>query len=75
MSGNNAIIVDETADLKLAIPAMCLVLSVQRGNVATTTRRLFIHESIYEKVTDALVSAYKKVSVGDPLDQKNLMVL
>lgn len=73
LSGNNAIIVDAEANLKLAIPAIAFGAVGTAGQRCTTTRRLFIHESIYEKVVDSLVKAYKKITIGDPLDQKNLM--
>lgn len=73
LSGNNAIIVDESADLKMAIPAIVFGAIGTAGQRCTTTRRLIIHESIYEKLVEALVKAYKKVTIGDPLDQKNLM--
>lgn len=73
LSGNNAIIVDEHADLTQAIPAIAFGAIGTAGQRCTTTRRLMIHESIYEKVTKSLVNAYKKVNIGDPLDQKNLM--
>src|SRR5262249_38245043 len=43
------------------------------GQRCTTTRRLFIHESKYDTVVNSLVKAYKKITIGDPLDQKNLM--
>ncbi len=73
LSGNNAIIIDENANLPLAIPSVIFGAIGTAGQRCTTTRRLIIHESIYEKVTAALVKAYKKISTGDPLDQKNLM--
>lgn len=73
LSGNNAIIVDEQADLALAIPAIVFGAVGTAGQRCTTTRRLFLHESNYEKIVAALVNAYKKVTIGDPLDQKNLM--
>lgn len=73
LSGNNAIIVDETANLKLAIPAIVFGSVGTTGQRCTTTRRLFIQESIYDKVVKALVQAYQKVTIGDPLDAKNLM--
>lgn len=73
LSGNNAIIVDETADLKLAIPAIVFGAVGTAGQRCTTTRRLFVQEDIYDKLISALVSAYPKVSIGDPLDEKNLM--
>lgn len=73
LSGNNAIIVDETADLNLAIPAITFGAVGTAGQRCTTTRRLIVHESIYDKLILALTNAYKKVTIGDPLDQKNLM--
>lgn len=73
LSGNNAIIIDEEADLKLATPAIVFGAIGTAGQRCTTTRRLFIHESIYDKLVSSLVKAYQKVKIGDPLDQKNLM--
>jgi aldehyde dehydrogenase (NAD+) len=73
LSGNNAIIVDETADLQLAIPAIVFGAVGTAGQRCTTTRRLFVHEKIYDKLLAALVKAYKKVTIGDPLDENNLM--
>jgi aldehyde dehydrogenase (NAD+) len=73
LSGNNAIIVDETAHLKLAIPAITFGAVGTAGQRCTTTRRLFVHESIYDTLVPALQKAYAKVTIGDPLDEKNLM--
>lgn len=73
LSGNNAIIVDETANLKLAIPAITFGAVGTAGQRCTTTRRLMVHEKIYTKLIAGLVDAYKKVTIGDPLDEKNLM--
>jgi aldehyde dehydrogenase (NAD+) len=73
LSGNNAIIVDETADLKLAVPAIVFGAVGTAGQRCTTTRRLIVHEKIYDQLIAALVKAYKKVTIGDPLDEKNLM--
>jgi aldehyde dehydrogenase (NAD+) len=73
LSGNNAIIVDEHADLSLATPAIAFGAIGTAGQRCTTTRRLFIHESIYDKLVSTLVKAYKKITIGDPLDQHNLM--
>lgn len=72
-SGNNAIIVDETADLNLAIPSIVFGAIGTAGQRCTTTRRLITHHSIEKELTDALINAYKKVTIGDPLDTKNLM--
>ena len=67
LSGNNAIIVTESATLKLVLPAILFGAIGTTGQRCTSTRRVFIHESIYQKVVDALVSAYKTIKVGDPL--------
>ncbi|MDX2164444.1 MAG: aldehyde dehydrogenase family protein [Gammaproteobacteria bacterium] len=72
-SGNNAIIIDKTADLKLAIPAIVFGAVGTAGQRCTTTRRLIVHESLMEQVVDALLHAYKQIQVGDPLDKQNLM--
>ncbi len=75
LGGNNAIILDETADLKLAIPGIVFGAVGTAGQRCTTTRRLFVHESIYTDVLARLVAAYKQVEgkIGDPTDPKNLM--
>lgn len=75
LGGNNAIIVDATADLKLAIPAIAFGAVGTAGQRCTTTRRLFVHESIYADVLAKLVAAYKQVEkkIGDPTDSANLM--
>src|SRR5262249_31940901 len=69
----NAIIIDHEANLQMAIPAITFGAIGTAGQRCTTTRRLFIHESIYDKCITALRDAYKKITIGDPLDQKNLM--
>lgn len=73
LSGNNAIIVDETATLKLAIPAILFGAVGTAGQRCTTTRRLIVQETIYDELVSALVKAYAKVTIGNPLDAKNLM--
>ncbi|HLU12616.1 MAG TPA: aldehyde dehydrogenase family protein, partial [Arenimonas sp.] len=75
LGGNNAIIVDPSADLKLAIPAIVFGAVGTAGQRCTTTRRLFVHESIYDTVLEKLVAAYRQVEqkIGDPTDPKNLM--
>lgn len=73
LSGNNALIVDEHADLKLAIPSIVFGAVGTAGQRCTTTRRLFLHDKIYDKVVNELVNAYQQVTIGDPLDQKNLL--
>ena len=75
LGGNNAIIVDESADLKLAIPAIVFGAVGTAGQRCTTTRRLFIHEKIYDTVVGKLVTAYKQVEtkIGDPTLASTLM--
>ncbi len=75
LGGNNAIIVDPSADLKLAIPAIVFGAVGTAGQRCTTTRRLIVHESVYEDVLAKLVAAYKQVEkkIGDPTDPANLM--
>ena len=75
LGGNNAIILDETADLKLAVPGIVFGAVGTAGQRCTTTRRLIVHESIYDTVLDTLVKAYRQVEgkIGDPLDTANLM--
>src|SRR5690606_27347734 len=75
LGGNNAMIVDATADLKLAIPAIVFGAVGTAGQRCTSTRRVFIHESIYDDVLAKLVAGYKQVEkkIGDPTDPANLM--
>lgn len=73
MGGNNAIIVDETADLELAVPAIVFGSVGTAGQRCTTTRRLIVHESLIEDLTKRLANAYKQVRIGDPLDSNTLM--
>ncbi len=73
LGGNNAIIMDATADLDMAVPAIVFGAVGTAGQRCTTTRRLFVHESIMERVTAALVGAYRQVRIGDPLAADTLM--
>jgi len=71
LGGNNAIILTPDADLKLAIPAVVFGAVGTAGQRCTSTRRLIIHDSIYDKVKDSLLKAYKTLHIGDPLNEKN----
>lgn len=71
LSGNNAIVLTEHADLKLALPAVVFGAVGTAGQRCTTTRRLIIHEAIYEQVKTALIKAYQGLHIGDPLDEEN----
>ena len=73
LGGNNGIIVMDDADLNLAIPAIVFGSVGTAGQRCTTTRRLFLQRGIASRVTQALVAAYEKVRIGDPLDEKTLM--
>ena len=75
LGGNNAMIVDETADLKLALPAIVFGAVGTAGQRCTTTRRLFVHESIHDEVVASVVKAYRQVEtrIGDPTDARTLM--
>ncbi len=73
LSGNNAVIVDETADLDLAIPAIVFGAVGTAGQRCTTTRRLFVQETRYEEVVQRLLHAYRQVRVGNPLETGVLM--
>jgi aldehyde dehydrogenase (NAD+) len=71
LGGNNGIILTPEADLKMAIPAIVFGAVGTCGQRCTSTRRLIIHESIFDKVKDSLVNAYKGLKIGNPLDEKN----
>jgi len=75
LGGNNAIIITESADLKIAIPGIVFGSVGTCGQRCTTTRRIIIHESIYNDVKDQLVQAYSQLEnrVGDPLDSDTLI--
>jgi aldehyde dehydrogenase (NAD+) len=68
LGGNNAVIVDETADLNLVIPAIVFGAIGTAGQRCTTTRRVFIHEKCYDDVLNRLVTAYASLKIGSPLD-------
>ena len=71
LGGNNAIIVTPDADIKMTVIGAVFGAVGTAGQRCTSTRRLIIHESIYDKVKDAVVSAYKQLRIGNPLDQNN----
>lgn len=73
LSGNNAIIVDKTADLHLAIPAIVFGAVGTAGQRCTSTRRVIVHQSRYEELVKHLVAAYRQVKIGDPLEPNTLM--
>jgi len=73
LGGNNAIILTPNANLKMAIPAIVFGAVGTAGQRCTSTRRLIIHESIYDKVKESILRAYKSIKIGSPLDENNHM--
>ena len=71
LGGNNAIIVTPDADIKMTVIGAVFGAVGTAGQRCTSTRRLIIHESIYDKVKDAIVAAYNQLRIGNPLDVKN----
>ncbi|MDI1316806.1 aldehyde dehydrogenase family protein [Flavobacterium sp.] len=71
LGGNNAIIVTPDADIKMTVIGAVFGAVGTAGQRCTSTRRLIIHESIYDKVRDAIVGAYSQLRIGNPLDQNN----
>ena len=72
-SGNNAIIVDDSADLDLALPAIVFGAIGTAGQRCTSTRRLIVLETRYDELVKRLTDAYRQVRIGDPLDPGTLM--
>ncbi len=71
LGGNNAIIISKDADLSIAITGAVFGAVGTAGQRCTSTRRLIIHDSIYESVKEKLVNAYRQLRIGNPLDEKN----
>jgi aldehyde dehydrogenase (NAD+) len=71
LGGNNAIIITESADLDNTLIGAVFGAVGTAGQRCTTTRRLIIHESVYEKVKEKLVKAYAQLKIGNPLDEAN----
>ncbi len=71
LGGNNAIIISKDADLETSLVGCVFGAVGTAGQRCTTTRRLIIHESVYDSFRDKLVNAYKQLRIGNPLDEKN----
>ncbi|MFV8225429.1 aldehyde dehydrogenase family protein [Christiangramia aquimixticola] len=71
LGGNNAIIVTPDANIKNTVIGAVFGAVGTCGQRCTSTRRLIIHEDIYDKVKDAIVNAYKQIRIGNPLDENN----
>ncbi|MFA6085105.1 aldehyde dehydrogenase family protein [Mucilaginibacter sp.] len=73
LGGNNSIIITENADLDMSLIGAVFGAVGTAGQRCTSTRRLIIHESVYEAFKQKLVSAYAQIKIGDPLDENNHM--
>src|SRR5205823_625790 len=73
LGGNNALIVAPSADVDLATQSIFFGAVGTAGQRCTSTRRVIVHESVVDKVRQKLLSAYKSLSIGNPLDRKTLM--
>ena len=71
LGGNNAIIISNHADLQTSLPGIVFGAVGTAGQRCTSTRRLIIHEDIYDDVKNKLINAYKQLVIGDPLNEKN----
>ena len=71
LGGNNAIIVTPDADIKMTVIGAVFGAVGTAGQRCTSTSRLIIHESIYDKVKNAVTDAYKQLRIGNPLDENN----
>ena len=71
LGGNNAIIVTPSADLKIVLPGAVFGAVGTGGQRCTSTRRLIIHEDVYDTFVSAIVNAYGQLRVGNPLDENN----
>jgi aldehyde dehydrogenase (NAD+) len=73
LGGNNAIIISEHADLDMSLIGAVFGAVGTAGQRCTSTRRLIIHEKVYDSFVAKLVKAYGQIKIGDPLDSKNHM--
>jgi aldehyde dehydrogenase (NAD+) len=73
LGGNNAIIISENADLDTSLVGAVFGAVGTAGQRCTSTRRLIVHESVYDAFKQKLVNAYKQIRIGDPLDENNHM--
>ncbi|WBL25840.1 L-piperidine-6-carboxylate dehydrogenase [Zunongwangia sp. HGR-M22] len=71
LGGNNAIIVTPDANIKNTVIGAVFGAVGTCGQRCTSTRRLIVHEDVYDKIKDAIVDAYKQIKIGNPLDENN----
>jgi aldehyde dehydrogenase (NAD+) len=73
LGGNNGILVTENADLEIAVRAIVFGAVGTSGQRCTSTRRIIVHHSIIQTLSEKLVDAYRQVRIGDPLEPRTLM--
>lgn len=73
LGGNNAIIISKDADLEMTIRAVVFGAVGTAGQRCTSTRRLIVHDSVYDELKDRLIDIYKSINIGDPLDPDTLV--
>jgi aldehyde dehydrogenase (NAD+) len=73
LGGNNAMIVCPSAKLDLALRAILFAAVGTAGQRCTTLRRLFVHDSVYDRLVPALKSAYERLAIGSPLETGTLV--
>ena len=73
LGGNNAIIVDKSANFDITVPGIVFGSVGTAGQRCTTTRRVFVHQSRMAELQEKLINAYKQIPIGDPLNPKTLM--
>lgn len=73
LGGNNAIIISQYANLQLALMGSLFGAVATAGQRCTTTRRLIIHESVYNEFSQRLIDAYKQLRIGHPLDNSSIV--
>jgi aldehyde dehydrogenase (NAD+) len=73
LGGNNAIIISEHADLDMSLIGAVFGAVGTAGQRCTTTRRLIIHEKVYDSFVNKLIKAYQQIKIGNPLDANNHM--
>ncbi|KAJ7564458.1 hypothetical protein O6H91_02G018200 [Diphasiastrum complanatum] len=73
LSGNNAIIVMDDVDMPLAVRSVLFAAVGTAGQRCTTCRRLLVHEKVYDKMIESLLSAYTQIKAGDPLSNETLL--
>lgn len=73
LGGNNAIIISENADIEMSVRATVFGAVGTAGQRCTSTRRLIIHESVYDQVKERLINIYENISIGDPLEPGTLV--